>query len=249
MPEEPNVYDEMGDFYDFVYSEDFDSDFYLKEAKACKGKVLELGCGTGRITVRLLKEGIDITGLDMSEKMIELLERKAGKEGLKAKTHLGSMTDFKIDDRFKLAIFPYRSFLHLLSTAEREKTLANIYSHLEKGGKIILHIYNPSEQELDCTDTLHKIDEHTIVKEGKKYTMKWFLRYYPEKGTADYAILVFDETGREVNKFEMTIFFVTPDELKALLEKTGFKNITTYCGFEYEDYDGMCQEIVMVAEK
>ncbi len=244
-----SVYDKMGDFYDLVYSEMFDSDFYLKEAKKCKGKVLELGCGTGRIIIRLLKEGIDATGLDSSEKMLEILEKNAGRAGLKPKTHLGDMRDFKISEKFRLAIFPYRSFLHLLTAADREKTLGNVYSHLEKGGKVIIHLYNPSREELGYTDEMHPADTDTVVKEGKTLTLRWFMQYHPENGIADYAISVMDEEGREVNRFEMTVSFVTPDEMRGLLEKAGFRNIKAYCGFDYEEYDGMCQEVLVVAEK
>ena len=271
MPKEADVYDQMGDFYDFVYSEDFDSDFYLKEAKKAKGKVLELGCGTGRISIKLAKEGIQVTGLDISEKMLELLKRnamRAGihvesplremkgleienamKAGVNIKTHLGDMRDFQIDDKFKLAIFPYRSFLHLLSSSDREKAVRNIYKHLEKGGKMILHIYQPSQDELDCTGELHKIDENSVVKGGKGYTLQWFFQYKPENGTADYVISVRDENGEEKEKFEMTISFVTLNELKTILEEAGFRNIKAYCGFEYEDYNPICQEVVVVAEK
>jgi len=249
MSKEADVYDQMGDFYDFVYSEGFDSDFYLKEAKKAKGRVLELGCGTGRIAIKLAKEGIEVTGLDMSEKMLELLKRNADKAGVQVKTHLGDMRSFEIDDGFKLAIFPYRSFLHLLSSGDREKTVRNVYNHLEDKGKIILHIYHPSQDELDCTGEFHKIDENTVVKEGRTYTLKWFLQYKHENGTADYMISVLDENGEEKEKFEMTIFYVTLNEIKTILEKTGFRNIKAYCGFDYEDYNPMCQEVVVVAEK
>lgn len=249
MAKEADVYDQMGDFYDLVYSEAFDSDFYLKEAKKTGGKVLELGCGTGRISIKLARNGIKVTGLDMSDKMLELLKWNAMEAGVDVKTHLGDMRDFRIGDKFGLAIFPYRSFLHILSASDREKTISNVYKHLKKGGRIALHIYQPSQGELDCTGEFHKIDENTAVKEGKKYTLRWFLRYHPENGTADYIILVLDKDENEREKFEMTISFVTVNELKDILEKTGFKNIKAYCGFDYEDYDTMCQEVMVVAEK
>lgn len=249
MTEGADVYEQMGDFYDLVYSEQFDSDFYLKEAKKAEGPVLELGCGTGRIAIKLAKEGIDVTGLDMSEKMLELLKRNAHQAGVKVKTYLGDMRDFNIEEKFRLAVFPYRSFLHLLSTADREKTLANVYNHLEEGGKVILHVYNPSQEELETTGEPHKIDETEAIKEGKKYLMKWFLQYHPENGTADYMIVVHREDGTEKEKFKMTVSFITVAELKTILEEAGYRNIKSYCGFDYEEYDGMCQEIVVVAEK
>ncbi len=249
MAKESEVYDKMGDFYDFLYSEDFDSGFYLNEARKCSGKVLELGCGTGRITIKLMKAGIDITGLDISEKMLELLQENTGKEGLEAKTHLGDMRNFKIPEKFGLAIFPYRSFLHLLTNGDRKKTLENVYSHLEKGGKVILHIFNPSREELNSTGKLHRIDTNTVKKDGKKFVLDWFMRYYSESRTADYVIEVIDNEGDKVNRFEMRISFVSAEELKNILEECGFSNIKIYGGFDYERFNEFCQEVVVVAEK
>ncbi len=249
MADEAEIYNKMGNFYDLVYPEDFDSEFYLKEARKCGGKVLELGCGTGRITIKLMKAGIDITGLDISERMLKLLEKNAGKEGLKPKTCLGDMRDFKIDEQFRLAIFPYRSFLHMLTRDDREKVLKNVYSHLEDGGKIVLHIYRPSEEELGCTGRLRKIDKSEVIKDNKRYVLDWSMQYYPENRNADYVITVNDENGNEVNRFEMTISFVTLEELKTLLGKAGFSNIKAYCGFDYEEFNEYCQEVVVVAEK
>ena len=242
------TYDEMGDFYDFIYSEDFDSGFYLNEARKCNGKVLELGCGTGRITIKLMKAGIDVTGLDLSEKMLELFRENAEKEGLEAKTHLGDMRDFKISEKFGLVIFPYRSFLHLLTTGDRKKTLSNVHSHLENGGKVMLHIFQPSENELECTGRSHHIDTTRVKKDGEKFVLEWSMQYYPENKTADYSIEV-NKNGETVNRFDMTISFVSVDELKNILEGSSFRNIKVYGGFDYEDYNENCEEVVVVAEK
>ncbi len=249
MADEAEVYDNMGDFYDLVYSDDFDSDFYIKEARACGGKVLELGCGTGRITMKLIKAGMEVTGLDISETMLELLEKNAAREGLRTKTHLGDMRDFRIQEKFRLAIFPYRSFLHILTDEDRKKTLGNVYSHLEKGGRIIIHIYSPSENELKCRGKLHEIERNRVWKGGRRYDLIWFMQYHPEDGTADYAIDVKDEKGNKTNRFEMKISFIGPEKLKKLLEETGFRNIKLYGGFDYERFDGSSQEVVVVAEK
>ncbi len=248
MAKAADVYDEMGDFYDFVYSDDFDSGFYLNEARKCGGKVLELGCGTGRITIKLMKGGIDVTGLDLSEKMLELFRKNAGEEGLEAKARLGDMRSFRIPEKFRLAIFPYRSFLHLLTWDDRRKTLANVYSHLEKGGKVIIHIFQPSGKELKCMGKPHHIDTTGVRKDGEKFVLEWYMQYYPENKTADYSIEV-NKNGETVNRFDMTISFVGVDELRVILEEVGFRNIRVYGGFDYEEYDRNCEEVVVVAEK
>ena len=114
---------------------------------------------------------------------------------------------------------------------------------------MITHIYNPSQEELEFSDRLHAVDTNTVVKEGREFNLKWFMQYHPENGLADYVIIVNDDKGNEVNRFEMTIYFVKFEELKEMLESQGFRNIRAYCGFNYEEYNEFCQEVVVVAEK
>jgi SAM-dependent methyltransferase len=249
MTKESETYDRMGDFYDLIYSEDFDSYFYIREARKCGGKVLELGCGTGRMTIKLMKAGIDVTGLDISEKMLELLRRNARREGLEAKTYLGDMRTFRIPQKFRMAVFPYRSFLHLLTREDRKKTLMNVNSHLEKGGKAIVHVFQPLKDELKNTGKPRHIDTTNVKKDGEGFVLEWFMQYYPESRVADYTIEVRDREGSTVKRFEMTVSFVDIQELKNTFEECGFSNIKIYGGFDYEDYSRSCEEVVVVAEK
>ena len=64
--------------YDIVYGNYKDDlDFYKKEAHMTKGKALEIACGTGRVHLELLKEGIDAYGIDISRNILKALIEKA----------------------------------------------------------------------------------------------------------------------------------------------------------------------------
>ncbi len=69
--------------YDAAYSvkDDLvDRDFYLDLADEYGGPILEFGCGTGRITLPLARQGVDVTGMDASHSMLEVLRAKLAKE-------------------------------------------------------------------------------------------------------------------------------------------------------------------------
>ena len=71
-------YDGWADVYDSIYAyvrEDIP--FYVQEAARSGGPVLELGCGTGRVTLPIAESGVDIVGLDNSERMLEIARSKA----------------------------------------------------------------------------------------------------------------------------------------------------------------------------
>lgn len=140
-------YEHIAKFYDlFSRGLNADKKFYLKEAKKCKGKVLEVAVGTGRITIPLLEAGVDIYGFDISQEMLNVFEEKAKKKKLdiKGRFKKADMRTFKFNKKFDLIIIPYRAFLHNLTPDDQIATLDNCYKHLNKGGKLIVNFFFPN---------------------------------------------------------------------------------------------------------
>jgi ubiquinone/menaquinone biosynthesis C-methylase UbiE len=69
-------YDRVADIYDLYVASDLDIGFYVEEATKVQGKVLELMCGTGRVSLPLLEAGVDLTCVDASEGMLARLEER-----------------------------------------------------------------------------------------------------------------------------------------------------------------------------
>ncbi|NYZ74271.1 class I SAM-dependent methyltransferase [Candidatus Micrarchaeota archaeon] len=241
------VYEDMADIYDFIYCDAYDADMYRLEARNAKGPVLEIGCGTGRILLGLLGEGIDVTGIDISEKMLAVLRKKAKALGLKPDVMKADMRDFRISKKFRLIIVPYRSFLHLLTEAERKKTLLNFLQHLDTGGRLILHSYEPSQAEMECSGGYRHYESEDVERQGARCHLDWYLDYDRKTGVGHYRVAITKE-GKE-QKFDMDLAIVPAKEMKALLVSCGYKNITTYCGFDYMPYAKGCPEVLWFAEK
>ena len=239
-----DVYKEMAKYYDLIYCDEYDVDFYLLEARNARGPVLEVACGTGRILLALQKHGIEIEGLDLSKEMLEVLRKKAESLGLKPHVHHANMVDFRINKKFSLIIVPYRSFLHLQSN-ERDKALKNFYGHLNEGGRIILHTYNVSDDEKRMTDGYHLFEHEDLEKDGMKYSLDWFLNY--KSGSGNYRVLL--KTGGDEFSYEMTIHYISSKEMSGLLKKVGFKNIKQYCDFNYTPFDESCSEVLWIADR
>ena len=92
---------------------DWDIPFYMEEAKRACGEVLEIACGTGRLTLPLAKAGIKITGLDVSAPMIKRAKEKAREEDLTIDWLLSDCRKFKIQKRFNLVFAALNSMQHL----------------------------------------------------------------------------------------------------------------------------------------
>ena len=98
------------EIYDFENS-DFEPDgpFILSIAQKLGGAVLELGCGTGRITIPLAQNGIEVVGLDLVPGMLEFAKHKAG--GLPIQWVLADARTFQLNRKFRL-IFESGSVFH-----------------------------------------------------------------------------------------------------------------------------------------
>ena len=137
-----DLYEVFAEFYDFVvpYRERLDVSFFVELARECKGPVLELGCGTGRILIPVAREGIDITGLDASNAMLERCRRKLADEPLEVQSHvtvrLGDMRRFEFGKEFALITAPFRSFQHLLKVEDQLACLSCVRHHLAEGGQV-----------------------------------------------------------------------------------------------------------------
>ncbi len=140
--------------YDQVipYRDRPDVDFFVDAARQSGGSVLEIGCGTGRVLIPTAREGIPITGLDLSDHMLEVCRQKLKEEPLEVQDRAvliqGDMRKFSLGETFSLVTTPFRPFQHLLTVEDQLSCLTSIRQHLEPGGALILDIFNPSLKSL-----------------------------------------------------------------------------------------------------
>ncbi|HEY2955656.1 MAG TPA: class I SAM-dependent methyltransferase [Candidatus Eisenbacteria bacterium] len=131
--------------YDVAYSwHTANIPFWVERAKAAKGPVLEIGCGTGRVLIPTLAAGVDAEGLDLHPGMLEVLMKKAAAQGLTARVQRADMRDFTMPRRYALVTLPFRGFMHLLTTADQLQALRCIREHLEPGGALVLNLFYPT---------------------------------------------------------------------------------------------------------
>jgi 2-polyprenyl-3-methyl-5-hydroxy-6-metoxy-1,4-benzoquinol methylase len=117
-----------------------DIPMWVYEAKACRDPVLELACGTGRVTIPIARAGIPITGIDLSDSMLKEARSKAEVEGLAVEWVQGDIRDFALTKRYSLIICPASTICNLLELIDLEACLACVRNHLDEGGKFISHI-------------------------------------------------------------------------------------------------------------
>lgn len=115
--------------------------FYRRQARATGGPILEIACGTGRVSVPLARAGFDVTGLDLSPHMLAIARAKPGAD--RVRWVRGNMRRFSLGRRFRLILVPFRSFQRLLTVEAQRECLECIRRHLRPGGTLVLSLFDP----------------------------------------------------------------------------------------------------------
>ncbi|MYB49170.1 MAG: class I SAM-dependent methyltransferase [Dehalococcoidia bacterium] len=250
-------YDGWADVYDSIYAyvrEDIP--FYVQEAVRSGGPVLELGCGTGRVTLPITQSGVDIVGLDNSDAM---LERARGKAALLEEgdgsidLHMGDMREFSLDRTFPLAIIPFRGFLALLSVEDQVRCLTAIREHLEPDGRLIFNIFVPDPQMLvEDEDAAFHLRDVTDPDTGRTSVVWQQTRVDTFNQVLSVRLIVdeIDETGIVGKRFyrDYQIRYTHRIEILHLLERCGFEVVDLYGDFDYSPFDEDSGEMVWVAK-
>ena len=226
MSASPSPYDAIARVYDpWSASVTEDVEFYVEEAQASGGPVVELACGTGRIAVPVAKAGIRVIGVDASVGMLEVATDFARAEGVEALVdlRLGDMREPPVEERVPLVLIPFRSLLHMTTETDRLRTLAAANELLLPGGRLIFDVFAPSSEDVE--------DTHG----------RWLER---EPGIFEHA--VWDESARTLTltvrdderETTMALAWLSPDEWRGLLERAGFEIDACYGWFDRTPYRG-----------
>ena len=156
MNEQKALYDSfIADYYDtspIIVQRTQDVTFYVNAVKKYGDPVLELGCGTGRITMAIAEAGYRITALDLSERMLERAaeKRAALQRETRERVHLiqGDMTQFELGEKFRCVVIPFRPFQHLLETEQQMACLDCVKKHLAPEGRLIVDFFQTDPERM-----------------------------------------------------------------------------------------------------
>lgn len=218
---ESEIYDDyFAEFYHkFCDRTKYDLDFYLEEAFSLGRKdvkILELACGTGRITIPLLEKNFKVEAVDLSESMLDILKKRVQEVPRKFRNNISikknNILDLDYKDEFDIVIFPATTICLI---EERELLFEVVYNALKKDGKFIFDYvkedFNKSGfEELKCKFEEIDKDELCIYQEFKDFNnFQSIVNFYVEKGNNKYL------TSTIKN-------MVSKEEIEDIIEKSKF---------------------------
>lgn len=219
-------------YYELAYRRrKHDVAYYVKVAKKWGGPVLEYGVGSGRVALELARSGLDVTGLDLSEPMLESLRARLAREPADVRARLrvlhGDMRKARLRRRFPLVIAPFNVVLHLYERADVEAFFARVKQHLAPGGRFVFDFSVPVPADL-CLDPNRPYRaptfRHPTSGERVRYTERF--EYHPLRQLLVVWMEMTPESGGDPWVIPLSHRQFFPQEMSALLHYNGFRDVT-----------------------
>lgn len=246
-------YAPIAEVYD-LWSADMTADvpFYVSEAVACGGPVLEVGVGTGRVSVAMARAGVDVVGIDVSPSMLQRARKRVSDEGLVDHVELveADMRSFNLGRTFKLAVLPYRVLAHALTPDEVLATLRSIRDHLPPGGRLVFNLPVPRPGDLSEHDGLRREGRYRL-DDGREAVLWRHADYEPGTQTIRFHFVVdhLDAAGRVTDRRhgESLVRQNSPGELEHAFARAGFDIVERWGWFDRRPFGPDAPEMVWAA--
>lgn len=236
-------------------------DFYRSFAAdaASKGKsVLEIACGTGRVAIRLAKDGVRVVGLDYSPPMLDVAREKSrGMTNIEWAEE--DMRSFDLGETFELIIIPGHAFQNLVEAEDQVACLRSIERHLDPDGTLVVHLDHQSVGWLgdlvrEKGGIFETVEEYIHPETGRPIHTSRAWSYEPSTQTAIAQTVweEIDEEGKITDRWEsgpIRLHCVFRFEMEHLLALTGFIVKAIYGNFLREQLSDKSKEMIWVATK
>jgi SAM-dependent methyltransferase len=159
----------------------YSEDFAVWQALAARsgGPVLDVGAGTGRVTLEIAAQGVEVVALDVAQPLLTALRCRAG--DLPVATVVADARDFRLERRFSLIVVPMQTLQLFEGCAGRGAFFRTALAHLSPGGILAAAVADA----MDCFDDEHDMPPPPEGREilGTRYTSR-LLRVTEEHGRA-----------------------------------------------------------------
>lgn len=208
-------------------------------------RVLDAGCGIGRISVELAALGLDVTGVDLIESELEAARESAEDEGVPLRLIRDDLRTFTAEShglpKFDAAVNLYTSFGYCATVEEDTEILRSVFGAVRDGGTFILENISrevavrffTKGEEFERAGKLVRT-EFGVVGAWEGLRSRWILT---------------DAATGEVTDHEFVQRLYSAPELAATLRSVGWKSVEAYGGFDLRPYDETMETMVLVCRK
>ena len=235
------IYDKL--INDVDYKEWADYYFKIFQRYGLSPKLgLDLGCGTGNLTVELANRGIEMTGVDLSEDMLMVAREKS--EGMNILYLNQDMTEFELYGTVDFIVSSLDCINYITDKRDLLKVMKLANNYLEPGGLFIFDINTRYKLE-------NVIGDNTFILEDNDCFCSWQNEYDKKRKLSDFYLTFFLKDGESYTRFEEhhTERAYDIEEIKALIENSGMRLLKVYNNLSFEYPKKNSERVFFVAQE
>jgi ubiquinone/menaquinone biosynthesis C-methylase UbiE len=247
-------WDEYAPFYDWENAQTLgrrDVPFWKQLARASHGPVLELGCGTGRITFPLARDGVSIVGIDRSAEMLARASsrRRRIRRGAPVQLVRGDIRSLPFPSgRFPLAIAPYGILQSLLRDRDLDATLAAVADVVSPGGTFGLELVAdlPAWKEYS-----RRVSLRGRARDGARISLVESVRQDRARRLTvfDQEFVEYRGSDKNIRRFTLSFRTLSVPQMRRRLEKAGFEVSALLGDYRGGPWDPRAEVWIMLARK
>ncbi|MGE6683161.1 class I SAM-dependent DNA methyltransferase [Paenisporosarcina sp. NPDC076907] len=239
------------EYYDLQY-QNYLKDFplILEWAEKINGEIIDLACGTGRLTIPLAQKGFKLTGVDINEGMLDRARKKTRNTNLPIQWELQDCTKLKLNKSGSLIYMTGNSFQHFLTNEAQNNLFQSVHAHLIEEGIFIFNTRFPILSELAIIDE----SKRTYVDKRMRKVTEYEVDSYDPltqilTSTSTREILNDQNQVVSTEKDRILLRYVFPMEMERLIEQNGFSILYTYDSWNKSPIQKGSTELIYVCQK
>ena len=249
-------WDEYAPFYDWENAQTVgrrDVPFWRRVAAGVRGPVLELGCGTGRVTIPLAKSGVEVVGVDRSAPMLARLRSRAARARVGAS---GSLQAVRGDIRrlpfrrssFSMVLAPYGVLQSLTRERELTQTLESVARVVPRGATFGIDLVPDVPQWREYDD---KVQLRGRTSDGAHLTLVESVQQDRRRGVTTFEQEYIERRGRREtrHRFALTFRTLTLAQMSKRLERAGFRVEAVLGDYRGQPWDERSDVWIILAKK
>lgn len=211
-------YDSLMVDTDYAGYADFYERIIEKYAPSQPKRLIDLGCGTGSVSVLLAEKGFEVTGVDLSCEMLSAALKKASDKHIKMLLVEQDMAKLDCGENYGAAICSFDGINYLTKREELSQCFERTADSLCEGGVFVFDVNSKYKYE-------NIIADNTFIYETEDLFLSWQNYYVKEKGICDFYLTFFEKHGekwRRTDEYQRQRMY-SDRTLRNALEKAGFE--------------------------
>jgi len=250
-------YDTIARYYDAENENmTYDLELYSSIAARVDGRILDIGCGTGRVTLHLAGEGHKLSGIDASSAMLARAQRKVkNRIDLVDNVTLyeGNAIDFQYPEKYGLIIVPYNTLMHFHTPEDQLALLRHLPDAMNNDGLMVIDLPNAGETFGSMDDNGVRLERSFIEPESGHMVMQQSVSILNRTDQLQHITWIYDEIGENAvlhrTVAPLTLRYVFPNELDLMFRLCGLERIECYGDYDQGLFEEGCERLIVVARK